>query len=203
MGASDRRQISHYNATANTLGLVGRLPKELWSHVSVYDGENIFLFGGNYFNSAIYKFDPIGFSLETLNLTTRDDLETNTAQYVGNGESILISQDINGEAHFIRFHHKTETLDKLQVDFTEYGGLYHPTSAYVAKNQKLYFHGNPHPFPSGVRSRNVYCIEYPGDFDIACPLERLVFLPHPRNCSLYYICNDGEFLNSSCVLWTL
>jgi len=56
MGASndfDRRQISPYDVTANTLELVGRLPKDLWSHAPVYDGENIFVFGGNYFNSAI------------------------------------------------------------------------------------------------------------------------------------------------------
>jgi len=193
-------QISHHNATTNTLKLVGILPIDLESLATVYDGENVFVFGGNHFNSAIYKFDPIAFSLETLNLTTKQYLETNTAQYIGKGESILISRDmITKEVHFTRFHHKNETLEEFQVDFKRYGSLYYPTSANVSKNKKLYFHGNPHPFPFGPGSENVYCME----LDITCPWEGLVLLPHPRNCSLYYICSDGKLVNSSSILWTL
>jgi len=191
------QNIYLYNTTANTLDVVGRLPQAMYSLAPVYDGNNIFIFGGNVepnggIHSRILKFDPVAFTIETLNVTTNKNHQIHTAQYIGNNQSILIGYNQSGAAYFTRFHHNSETLEDLQVNTTLLTQLYYPTSAFVPKNRKLYFHGDK--LANGEYSHSVYCLEFPEDPEITCPSEGLHFLPHPSNCSLYYICADGKLV---------
>jgi len=195
----DPQAIYLYNTTANTLRVVARLPISLHSLAPVYDGKKVYIFGGmenGVKRFDIYKFDPAEFTIETLDLTTSPNFPISTAQYVGNNQSILIGYNSSGSAYFARFHHSNETLEDLHVNSTILTKLDNPSSAYVPKTNKIYFHGDDRMISS--YSTSVYCLELSaGNSDITCPSEGLHFLPHPTNCSLYYVCNDGKCLFNS------
>jgi len=84
--------IAHYSTLPSSLDIVQLLPFPTFGAAYVYDKKNVFIFGVNEAgnsSSKIFKFDPIQFTLERLEVVTAKGLEIQAASA---GAEILLEQ---------------------------------------------------------------------------------------------------------------
>lgn len=137
-------QISIFNSDGDTNGIivVATLPKKIFYSSAVWDGDNIYLFGGQNpggLSSSIISFDPETLEIIELNVSLPKAIKRNSAVWTGSEAFIIGGESYEGESlpDIIRFE-PPDTVELLEniLPFGVKGG------SLVWSGEYIYHFGN-------------------------------------------------------------
>jgi len=199
--------VGKYNITANTVEDVASYPVELPNLTSIsvaYDGEFVYIFGGNLryaddWSDTILRFNPKTNELGRIEsklpkgITESSSFIVDDIAYVIPGYASV--EFPNYYENLLAFNTKTQVVS--EIDITGHIARVKAASAYVPKQNRVYIFGLTTSVGSSYQPRQITCIDFPSG-TVECVGKPDGNYPHPTNCTKFITCSNQRKYEMNC-----